>query len=427
MTTLFRKGSFGRLCAALLLASSVGLLWLSGRYHAPPWEVPLLAARVVAAPLLARFHAEDAVRAAALSAGYLHEARGVAAQPRESWLAAGRGGKVEILGGSGVAPLQRGIPFVFESPDAWYLKELRQRYRLQDKVRRQRGEYERMLALFAWVGTRWDHGADLVGPVQEHPPVEFVAAGEKGGRFWCQVAAQVAAQAACAMGWPSRVITASSDGYRAEHALAEVWSNQFNKWFLVDADYNIVYQSRGVPLSAYELCHFGPGLKQSGLLEVRRFAPLKAALREADLLGLYRYVHFDLRNDWYSRRLGKGSPAGGDLSTWWTARKDLGAILTPRVRVDARARFDWPVNATEIHLLNLQEDGRGGYLFEVGLRGYSPYFERFLVRMDRGAWHEAPQARGRFQLEAGRHLVEARVRTRNGELGPAAAVEFLLR
>ena len=427
MRTLFRKSGFRKGCAALLLVGIAGRLYLSGRYHAPPREVPALAARVVAAPLLARLYAEDAVKAARLCAGYLHEARGLPADPRESWRGAGKGGEAELLGGSGLTGVQRGIPFVFESPDAGYLKELVQRYRLHDIVPRQTGEYERMLALFAWVGTRWDHGVDLAGPVQEHPPVEIIAAGEKGARFWCHVAAQVTAQAACAMGWPSRVITASGDGYLAEHALAEVWSNQFNKWFLVDTDYNIVYQSRGVPLSAYELCHDGPGLKQSGLLEVRRFAPLKASLREADLLHLYRYVHFDLRNDWYSRRLGKGSPAGGDLSTWWTARPELGPLLTPRIRVDDKSLFDWPVNRTEIHLLNLLAIGAGKYRFEVGLRAYSPYFGRFLVRMDRGAWREAPQGRGRFELEPGRHLVQARVRTGNGDLGPVATAEFLLR
>lgn len=422
------SGYSKKLFAAALLLFCAGFLFISYRYQARPWDVPVLVARKLATPILASIHSEDATKADFLSASYFHAAPGLPeGEPWESWRAVSLSGNIVVLGGSGLKPLQRRIPFVFESPDAPYLAELLQSYQLHELLPREAGEYDKMLALFAWLGTRWDHGADPVpGGLSSSPPAEIIAAGERGARFWCEVCARVTVQAATALGWPARLITASSDGYRWEHALAEVWSNQFNKWFLVDTDYNIVYEARGVPLSAYEMCHLGPELQASGVLKVRRFAPLKRSLREVDLLRLYRYVHLDLRNDWYSRRLQQGSPAGGDLATWWTGRADLGPLLTSKNRVDSQELFDWPVNATEIHASEVRELDAGRYLIALALRGYSPYFRRFLIRVDQGAWLAAPDARGRFELMRGRHVLETRIESINGDLGPVASVEILL-
>jgi len=415
--------------AAVLLMLCVGLLFLGYRYQTKLWDLPRLLGKKLATPVLERIYADDATKARAISASYFHGAERLQEDaPLESWRRMGQRGRLELLEGSRNEPLERRAPFVFESPGAGYLGEMMQRYRLRQLVARGGSEYDSMLALFGWIGTRWDHGADPVpdGGLPFCRPAEVIAAGEQGARFWCEVCARVTVQAATALGWPARLITASSDGYRWEHALAEVWSNQFNKWFLVDTDYNIVYEARGIPLSAYELCHDGPGLRVSGLLKARRLAPLKPSLRDVDLLHLYRYVQVDLRNDWYTRRLRPGSPAGGDLATWWTARSDLGPILTSKTRVEARALFDWPVNAAEIHATGLWEQAAGSYLMAVGLRGYSPYFSRFLVKVDRGAWRDCPEARGTFKLARGRHLIEARIETQNGDVGPVARVEFLL-
>ncbi|UFS69143.1 hypothetical protein LPW11_14715 [Geomonas sp. RF6] len=390
-------------------------LLLSRHYHATPFTLVHLAAKRVCTPILARHYSSHLDRVEAICGSYFHGEN--EQQPQE------RG----ALAQGGTLPAPGAIPFVYESSRAEYLLELLQRFRLRHLVSSGATEYDRMLILFRWIGTRWDHGTDPVpGGVATGSPADIIVSGERGRRFWCEVCARVTVQTATALGWPARLVTASSDGYVWEHALAEVWSNQFNKWFLVDTDYNLVYEAGGIPLSAYELCHRGVQLKKEGLLKVRTFAPLKPSLREVDLLHLYRYVHLDMRNDWLSRRLPPGSPAGGDLATWWTARSDLGPILTEKKRVDSQALFDWPVNVVQVRAREVREVGGGRYLLKLGLRCYSPYFSHFEVKADGGGWRDC-KGSGRYLLLApGRHAAEARVVTENGDPGPPSRIEFTL-
>lgn len=381
-------------------------------------------ARVAAAPALAWLYAGDAERARRLVAGY-------------------RVGDPELVGRSSLAGweavearwpgfhFERGgearaveVPFVYEDRDAPYLAELRARYRLRELVAGAPDEYAAMLRLGAWVGTRWDHGVDAVpsGPGLCHPAAA-VAAGAGGARFWCEIAAKLAVQAAVALGWQARLVTISRDGYTWEHAVAELWSDQFQKWFVLDTDFNVVYEDGGVPLSAFELCHYGEAFRAADGLRVRPIAPAKPSLPPVDLLPFYRYVHIDLRNDWCSRPLRRGSPVGGDLATWWTARPSMGPVLTAKTRIDDAALFDWRLNSVAIHARSVSAAG-AGLAIEIGLTAYSPGFAGFEVRLDDGPWRRVDGSRQVFGVAPGNHAIAARVLTAAGRAGPASRIDF---
>ena len=231
--------------------------------------------------------------------------------------------------------------FVPERPDAPHLQALRKRYDLDAVIAQATSEYDAQLKLAAWVGTRFEHGTDEVpGGRQVCDPVAVFQAGQNGARFWCEIAAYSMIHAASAVGWPARMITASTDGHTWEHAVAELWSTQHKKWFVVDTDFNVVFEHHGVPLSAWELVHEAPQLKQSGQLTVRRFAKFKEGLVPQDLLRLYAYAHADYRTDWCTRPLRQASPAGGDLNTRWTSRSGHEPKLTPITRASTRAEFE---------------------------------------------------------------------------------------
>ena len=287
-------------------------------------------------------------------------------------------------------------------------------------------EYDAMLKLGAWVGTRWDHGTDEVpGGTQVCDPSAVVAAGTKGAKFWCEIAARTLAHAADSLGWPSRVITGSRDGHTWEHAVAEIWSNQFDKWFAIDADFNVVYENGGVPLSAFELSTQGERLQREGALQVRHIAPAKASLPLVDLIPFFAYVHVDLRTDWCTRPLPRGSPAGGDRATWWTARRTLPRVLTAKVRVDDAQTFDWRVNEVAIYATAASPSAAGTQI-QIALAAYSPVFERFEVSVDDAAWSAVEDARQTLVFSAGEHRVRARVLTGNGAEGPVSQVAFRL-
>ncbi len=242
-----------------------------------------------------------------------------------------------------------GPVFVPERPDAPHLQALRKHYDLDAMIAQAPSEYDAQLKLAAWVGTRFEHGTDEVpGGRQVCDPVAVFQAGQNGARFWCEVAAYSMIHAATAVGWPARMITASTDGHTWEHAVAELWSSQHKKWFVVDTDFNVVFEHQGVPLSAWELVHETPQIKQSGQLTVRRFAKFKEGLTPQDLLRLFAYAHVDYRTDWCTRELRKASPAGGDLNTRWTSRSGHEPKLTPIARASTRAEFEQAVEPSDL-------------------------------------------------------------------------------
>ena len=316
------------------------------------------------------------------------------------------------------------IPFIYEKINASQLKKLRDRYDFLGIVEGAGNEYEAMLRLGGWIGTQWDHGLDKVpGGNNLFSVSDVIEAGRNGSKFWCEIAAKATVQAATAMGWPARLVSASRDGYNYDHATTELWSNQFNKWFVIDTDFNFVFESGGIPLSAFELTHEGPELQKSGRLHIRRIAPPKPSINSVDLIPYFRYIHIDLRNDWYSRRLSRGSPAGGDLATWWSARPDLGPLLTAKIEIEDKKQFNWSMNTTFIHLEGIKPASEK-YRISVALTGYSPYFRAFLVALDNRPWQPVKKYAHSFLITKGTHTLHARMITKAGDQGPESWVTF---
>ncbi|MGH8210541.1 MAG: hypothetical protein ACREU6_13305, partial [Steroidobacteraceae bacterium] len=331
------------LCAVWVTASAV--------FRLPPLNLLKQLGRLVATPLYAAMYRADLDQVQQITRSYhIGLSSPSARSALESWRDLETTVPELHVTGAQEPQHPEWSPFVYEQPDSPYLRSFRAKYHLDDIVRGAADEYAAMLRLGGWLGTRWDHGSDtLVGTSQVCDPSAVVEAGEQGARYWCEIAARTMVHAATAMGWPARLVTASRDGYTWEHAVAELWSNPFNKWFVIDPDFNVVYESSGIPLSAFELSHDGPGLQRAHRLTVRAIAPSKRSLPLRDLLPFYRYVHIDLRNDWCTRPLLAGSPAGGDRATWWTARSPFNPpLLTAKKHVDDAATFNWKVNSVEI-------------------------------------------------------------------------------
>jgi hypothetical protein len=313
------------------------------------------------------------------------------------------------------------VPFVFESADAPHLVALRKRFDLDSVVAGPGGEYDAQMRLATWIGTRFQHGTDEVpGGRQVCDPVAVIDAGQKGSRFWCEIAARTMTQAATAVGWPARVITASRDAYTWEHAVAELWSNQFDKWFVVDPDFNVVFEADGVPLSAWELVHQGPALQASNRLVIKRFAPLKQGIEPQDLVQFFAYAHIDKRNDWCSRSLAVGSPAGGDRATLWTARSGRGPVLTEIPMAISREQFDFPLNRVKTRVTQLSGDR-----YSISLSTHSPVFSRFERKISDGSWQHVPGLTSQIEQTEATGEMTFRVITRRGDLGAARSQRSL--
>jgi hypothetical protein len=414
-------------------AVAVWTLFATLWFEMPPRAVLEETARNLAAPVLAAWHGSDVSRARELQrrsliapadlAGLIRE------NPTHSWSLL----SAEVPGFVLLTPSQEplpAIPFVYESVQQPHHVELLQRYDLGAILAEATSEYDAMLRFGAWMGTRWQHGyepARVPGGRLHFQVADVIAAGEGGARFWCEIDAKATVQAAAALGWPARLVSVCPEPHRPAtfHAVAELWSNQYEKWFVLDTDFNVVFEAGGVPMSAWELTHLGSSMLRAGTLHLREFAPDPRGVGADRILSLYRFIFVDMRNDWVSRRLPRGSPAGGDLATWWTAQPDMEHVFTAKRKVDDQERFDWRVNTTGIHLIDLHKEA-SAWRLNVALTAYAPYFDSFWIQVDGGEWTELDSPVREISLLGGTHDLRARIKTVRSDWGSITRVAFSL-
>lgn len=429
----FRARKISLLGGALLICLAGVILWGTAHYRLTPLDFLRQGCRNVIVSSLAFVYQSDMEKAESLSDAYqVGSKRDVSISSIESWRRIAEVNPRLLLHKFHNQKDDINLsPFVYEKYNAPQLVAFRKKYDFQNIVGGVEDEYEKMLRVGEWIGSRWDHGlSDVPGGKNHFAPIDVIEAGTRGRRFWCEIAAKLTVQVASAMAWPARYVGMSKAGHGFKsdrHAVAELWSNRFDKWFVLDTDFNVVFESDGIPMSAYELCKMGSDLQTAGRLRIRNLGAPKPSLPLIDTIPYYRYIFIDLRNDWYTRRLRQGSPAGGDLSTWWTARQCEEPVLTLKKRVDKMEDFNWPVNRLLIFLRRLvNETGSENSLMEIELKGYAPYFTQFQVSLDDNPWQGIDDDVFRFAVSSGPHALKARMVLLNQSFGPTSSVQFEL-
>jgi len=135
------------------------------------------------------------------------------------------------------------------------LEELRRRYRLEEVIAPGEDEWAKQLLLKDWVAGKITNGNPTVEARDAVEVLEHAAAGKK---FYCTYFAITYLQCAQALGWHARKLGVDrlhgpdSLG-SSHHGVAEVWSNRFAKWVVIDAQSNLHFEKDSVPLSAWEI------------------------------------------------------------------------------------------------------------------------------------------------------------------------------
>jgi hypothetical protein len=135
------------------------------------------------------------------------------------------------------------------------LEALRKEYPLEEVARGARDEWTAQLRLKDWVFRQIPGGTPRSSPRTASEILKLAAQGE---RFWCTYYAITYTQAAHALGWQARKIGVDRkhgpQGMGStHHGAVEIWSNQFRKWALIDAQSNLHFEKKGAPLSAWEV------------------------------------------------------------------------------------------------------------------------------------------------------------------------------
>jgi hypothetical protein len=243
------------------------------------------------------------------------------------------------------------------------------------------------------------------------------------------------------MGFPARWVNISTR-HTYGHEVAEVWSNEFDKWIFLDAtrDYYIYDPDTGIPLSLVEiserLAEIMPGPAtweypiQWHLPDLEMLRAARVAYRQGDSafsiddlsggpehLMLKGHLQMVRRNDFASRPW----PLPWRLSSNWGS--DLFycfySDVFPRKREYPQHTRRWqdfspPLNQTELFLSETAEPG----VLRVDVDTETPCFDAFLVKIDRAEWSEQTDPSLEWRLHEGLNQLRLKARNSAGVCGP---------
>lgn len=135
-------------------------------------------------------------------------------------------------------------------------KNLQTKYQLDTVFHSEKDEFKRILLLRNWIRTV----VQISDFEPSYPGDDFAEnildAALKGQGFHCGHYMIVQNAIMNSYGYVTRCLGAGpgvKGGPDGHHGINEIWSNQFQKWFLSDAKYNHHFEKEGIPLSALEI------------------------------------------------------------------------------------------------------------------------------------------------------------------------------
>lgn len=331
-------------------------------------------------------------------------------------------------------------PFIHEECGRPELATMREKYELDKVVASAKTEFERQAALRCWVRKQFPHGKK---PARERVPnirsncLRILEYAEKGGSFICPIFATLYIEVCLAMGYPARFLEISKpeceiiapDVGNVGHCVAEVWSNQYGKWILMDPDSNWHYELEGVPLSALEVHDAWLNGREKDTVPVQGDPPFYTddewekeypGIMEPyfahQMMDYYHYVRVTLRNDYLSNPLPYGFPSRSEFNPQlhWTDSQTppmyvyASHPMTGSHYTNLRHDFEWTLNQTHIELeAQGEKDAQVSSLVKVMLETATPWFSHFEASIDDGEWQRSP-SRFEWRLHPGINRICAR-------------------
>lgn len=209
------------------------------------------------------------------------------------------------------------VKFIYESPDIPEMVELREKYSLEDVIADKEKDFEKFIALRNWVQTRWEvHGYDQIS--EKNNSLKILEAASEGKLFQCWYYATVFVQCATSLGFKARRLAIGINPAcvrpgNTGHIISEIWSEDLQKWIVMDADMNGHYEFHGIPQGALDIHNFwvSHGLQYIEYIQgtpipkmISKYTPEQKASEFVfgayDVIDYYFKLHMELRNNWFS-------------------------------------------------------------------------------------------------------------------------------
>lgn len=322
--------------------------------------------------------------------------------------------------------------FRFDSCDNPKLKELRQRYKLDEVIAPGRDEFDKQVHLMDWVHHRFKKFGRPSTDVQG--ALDILRAIDQGHTFFCSQYAHLFVSSAASLGWVDRVLAlrrhqGTAKGGSTEHSTTEIWSNQYRKWVMLDPTSNLYLEKDGLPLNAYEIRQewfYNEGKNLIFVIGKQRKKYAKSDLPvflqhfpgfgdlalEPDELDKYGFIGYIPNTDLMD--------AGLDYSKMFITKDKLCEGTRWHIRTrPANPAVDpyFPVGQAAIRL------AREGEQVRVVLKTFTPNFSHFEVQLNDGEWKTSNDSFIWSAHEGVSHL-EARTVNQLGVVGPVSIAEL---
>ena len=316
---------------------------------------------------------------------------------------------------------------VYSSYDFEYLAphhrvdRLLKQYRLGEVIAPGATELEKFALLRDWVHSQW-----LGWQVFNYPycppwdPLDILATTKGNWGFgMCTHYGAVFAGCASALGYVARVLIVNG------HCLAEIWSDDLQKWILQDPgpseEYDATYESRGVPVNALEF-HRMHAAGKAHHLTINKLPQKTKAKMTNDWGSTFCRFGIPLRNN----HLVEAEPAElhhgyshyhWDGYLWWSVDIDP-KYAEYSLQTSRPADFYWSVNQTRLYPRAGEEPG----MLAIDVETATPNFSHYQVRIDSGEWvvAEAPLS---WELYHGENEMEVRGVNTFGRAGRSARLK----
>jgi hypothetical protein len=302
------------------------------------------------------------------------------------------------------------------------LKRLRVEYRLDEVVAGEKNEFRKLLKLRHWVHSQWriDNDQNFSGDA-----FAILEKAKTGAGFHCAHSMVVQQAVMTAMGFVARNLGVDRNhedlGRSAHHGVNEVWSNEYAKWVVLDAKYDVHFERDGVPLSALELheavrADGGRGVAKVKGVE-RRVVPMEASGTTEGTVRSYWWVSYRQRQNMFTQPHWSGGSrmvvfdneafrngtwhrnSGKDLVKHWAYAAN--AFVPTR----DRHQIEWTPGVPDLRA-RLVTPGE----LDVDVRSATPNFKTYWIRVNRGAWGAA-DVPVRWRLKPGENVLQ--IHTRN--------------
>lgn len=322
---------------------------------------------------------------------------------------------------------------IFRSYEDYYsprMRELRERYRLDEVVAGESDEFRRQLLLRNWIKRHISINDDYPTPTRGDA-FAILDAALKGGGFHCGHFMVVQHAVMNAFGYVCRSLGAGpgTKEQGGHHGINEVWSNKFVKWMLFDAKYDIHFEKDGIPLSALEIRDEYHRNKGADIVKVR--GPEREPVADMTKDGTpatYNWVSWHTAGNYFTNFPCTHSSAiivyEDDFyrqNTWYRDGRPNWAYESDYfIPVRHREWIEWTPNVVAVRV----EIKPGppcseepGWWAHCQVRSSTPNFKEYQLKVGERDWHPVAE---RFAVPLYQEVNEFRVRSVNlfGVTGP---------